>query len=49
MSRVAPEVILRPNARRDVIESDGARGHIAESRIIWFYLTTLDNRQCFHY
>ena len=26
MSRVAPEVILRSDARRDVIESEGARG-----------------------
>ena len=26
MSRVAPEVILRPDARRDVIEPKGARG-----------------------
>ena len=26
MSRVAPEAILRPDARRDVIESEGARG-----------------------
>ena len=26
MFRVAPEVILRPNARRDVMESEGAQG-----------------------
>ena len=26
MSRVAPEVIFRPDARREVIESEGARG-----------------------
>ena len=39
MPRVAPEVILRPDARRDVIESEGARGTYCGIAYVVFLLT----------
>ena len=47
MSWVAPEVILRPDAMRDVIESEGARGTYCGNCGIAYVVLFTDWRQFF--